>query len=266
MLNENNGKIDILVDTIVGEAEDRKHKSGCPRIGTDYRYSELDEGVQFLTDYLEARQTDVVSGNRENTDEKAFDKDGNLRVEMTVRVGNSASKQLYTEVTEDGFYVYPSAKDMDERNRDAAQYAMNAEEAMNIHRSMMIDEKSPTKLTVKVISGISSDGFETVVTKGDNTIYERRYNYGYSCSYDKTFAEERTPYVSDVLQSLIDEYQVNDFSVEAGKNVFAGKDVRSETVENFKNEYCSNLQLIGSEQDFTAAVESIPTNEEGLEQ
>lgn len=106
-------------------------------------------------------------------------------------------------------------------------------------------DSSVTKLTVKVRSGMSADGFEATVTNGDDVLFEKRYDYGYNCSWNKDSADERTPYVSDVLQSLIDEYQAGEFSVEAGRNVFAGKDVRPEKVEEFKNDYCTDLKLSG---------------------
>lgn len=49
--------------------------------------------------------------------------------------------------------------------------------------------------------------------------------------------------MADVLQGLVDEYQVNEFSVSAGRNVFARKDVGPDAVEKFKNKYCTGLVL-----------------------
>lgn len=49
--------------------------------------------------------------------------------------------------------------------------------------------------------------------------------------------------MADVLQGLVDEYQVNEFSVSAGRNVFAGKDVGPDAAGRFKNKYCTGLVL-----------------------
>lgn len=114
------------------------------------------------------------------------------------------------------------------------------------------------KLNIIVKSGINSDGFNTVIKDGDNVIEEKSWNYGYNCSYDKMFANKQEPYVTDVLQDLINKYNVDEFSVEAGKNVFAKKDVASHKVEEFKNKYCSELYLSGVDLNTPDEDEFIP--------
>lgn len=99
------------------------------------------------------------------------------------------------------------------------------------------------KLTIAVNSGISGDGFTTRVTKSGRLIYEKNWNYGYSCSCDRKFADERHPYVGDVLQGIIDKYQVNKFSVDVGRNVFRGTDESMERVADFKHRHCSDLKV-----------------------
>lgn len=99
------------------------------------------------------------------------------------------------------------------------------------------------KLTIAVNSGISGDGFTTRVTKSGRLIYEKDWNYGYSCSYDRKFADKRNPYVGDILQGIIDKYQVNEFSVDAGRNVFKGTDESMECVADFKHRHCSDLKV-----------------------
>lgn len=114
------------------------------------------------------------------------------------------------------------------------------------------------KLNIIVKSGINGDGFNTVIKDGDNVIEEKSWNYGYNCSYDKMFANKQEPYVTDVLQDLINKYNVDEFSVEAGKNVFAKKDVASHKVEKFKNKYCSELYLSGVDLNTPDEDEFIP--------
>lgn len=99
------------------------------------------------------------------------------------------------------------------------------------------------KMTVTVKSGLNSDGFDVKITADGKPVLDHDYRYGYDAAYSKVHVSERAPYVTDVLQGLIDKYHISDFTVEAGKNVFAGTDVRAETVEDFKTEYCSGLKL-----------------------
>lgn len=111
------------------------------------------------------------------------------------------------------------------------------------------------KLVVIVRSGISADGFDVAVGDGEETVYKNAYRYGYNCSYDKRFASETEPYVQDVLQGLIDTYSIDRTSVEAGRNVFAGKRVEQDLVGRFWTKYCRNLTMV--EDDFTKAVEGL---------
>lgn len=107
------------------------------------------------------------------------------------------------------------------------------------------------KLDVKVSTGLNADGFDAVVRDGDNVVYQESYRYGYNCSYASDFANEDKPYVTDVLQELIDRYQVDKLSVGAGRNTFAEKGVSEVKVEEFKAKYCQGLYIGQSEDDFT---------------
>lgn len=99
------------------------------------------------------------------------------------------------------------------------------------------------KMTVTFNCGINADGFNVIITANGKQVLDHDYNYGYNVTYNKDWGSERTPYVTDVLQDLIDKYHISDFTVKAGRNAFMGTDVRPETVENFKTEYCSGLKL-----------------------
>ena len=122
------------------------------------------------------------------------------------------------------------------------------------------------KLSVILKSGINSNGFRTVVMDdAEAVIAENDWSYGYNCSWSKKFASEERPHVSDVLQNLIDQYQVDTFEVESGKNVFAGNDVSSDRVEEFKKDYCRNLS-VGKDaaQSFADALASIGLPDDGM--
>lgn len=100
-------------------------------------------------------------------------------------------------------------------------------------------------MTLNIIlkNGISADGFDTVIENGDETIHKESWSYGYNCSYNKAFANSRKPYVTDVLQNLIDQYNVDDVSIRSGMNLFANHAMSSEKANEFEAKYCSNLKL-----------------------
>ena len=52
---------------------------------------------------------------------------------MTIWIGQDVQQRAYTEVTKDGWYLYPSAKDMDEHDHSTAIYMDNAMDAVNTH-------------------------------------------------------------------------------------------------------------------------------------
>lgn len=124
----------------------------------------------------------------------------------------------------------------------------------------------PMKLNIIVKSGVNADGFETVILNDDNVVNRQSYAYGYDCSYDRTFANGQKPYVTDVLQGLVDQYQVDEVSVAAGQNKFADKDMSFRRVQDFKARYCKDLKLPDMGQDFADAVTSIPNDSQEMEQ
>lgn len=121
-------------------------------------------------------------------------------------------------------------------------------------------------LNIRLESRISTNGFKTSVTKDGETSEETLWSYGYNCSYSRCFADNRKPYVADVLQKLIDENQISSVNVTAGQNVFAGKQVSEKDVEVFKSKYCSGLKFHEEEMGFADAVASIPEEITSMEQ
>lgn len=80
-----------------------------------------------------------------------------------------------------------------------------------------------------------------------------------NCSYDRAFADSRAPYVTDVLQGLIDKYHMDELDVAPGKNAFRGSNVSTERAEEFRSRYCSSLKL-SEDLSFADAVASIPAD------
>lgn len=104
------------------------------------------------------------------------------------------------------------------------------------------DKSSMYALKIKVASGINSDGFDVAVVNAKNqTVYEHSYSFGWNASWDKRFASKDAPYVSDIIKSLCDKYDIpkENIFVYAGMNVFAGKSVKADVVERFKTKYLS---------------------------
>lgn len=124
------------------------------------------------------------------------------------------------------------------------------------------------KLNVTVNSGISADGFSVAVVDEDEKILEQKdYAYGYDCSYDRRFADGRSPYVTDVLQGYLDRYGIHEVDLFAGRNLFNGKEVPMDRVRQFKDSYCQDLEGATVEcpadvQEFADAVAAISEPEE----
>lgn len=122
------------------------------------------------------------------------------------------------------------------------------------------------KLSVILKSGINSDGFCTMVMNdAEEVIAADDWSYGFNCSWSKKSASEKEPYVSDVLQNLIDQYQVDTFEVQSGKNVYTGRNVSSDRMEEFKKDYCMNLS-VGKDavQSFEDGLASIGLPDDGV--
>lgn len=138
-------------------------------------------------------------------------------------------------------------------------------ELVDLEQDLTVEE-SPVTLTIKVRSGMHSDGFLTIVAKGDEVLNEKGWDYGCNCSCQRSDISEQTPYVPDILQELIDKYHVDEFSVEAGVNVFARAEEKAAKVERFKEKFCTDLKLYGGTAEFADAVATISGTEDGLKQ
>jgi len=102
---------------------------------------------------------------------------------------------------------------------------------------------SENQMTITVGSHLNSDGFDVCITDPDgNEVFEMDYAYGWDASYDRKFASKDKPYVSDIINELVQEYNVDRSSIKVvnGRNVFNGKDV--DRASEFSSKYleCTN--------------------------
>ncbi len=93
------------------------------------------------------------------------------------------------------------------------------------------------KMIISPISGINSDGFIIEIKDIDGKgIYKQEYRYGYNAAYDRSFADEKSIYVADIINDLCSRYSIDKSTIDvvAGDNKFTGKKVSNTFVDNFK--------------------------------
>ena len=108
---------------------------------------------------------------------------------------------------------------------------------------------SENQMTITVGSHLNSDGFDVSITDKDgNELFNMDYAYGWDASYDRRWASEDKPYVSDIINELVQEYNVDRSSIKVvnGKNVFNGKNV--DKASEFSSKYleCTNTGNIAN--------------------
>lgn len=107
-------------------------------------------------------------------------------------------------------------------------------------------------MTISLLSAINSDGFRISIDDESNadTLFEKEYRYGYDVSYSKSFANSKKPYVTDLIDRLVDFYNVDDIQVIAGKNRFNDKSISNSDIQNFKNKYLkASSNVLASDDD-----------------
>ena len=96
-------------------------------------------------------------------------------------------------------------------------------------------------MTIIPSAGLNADGFSIIIDSDNGILTNKTFTYGYSASYDKRFASDKAPYVTDILEEMSEG--VDSILVMAGRNVFAGKPIRKETVDNFVEKYIKGSRL-----------------------
>lgn len=152
--NNNEKSFNIMADTLIGKASDPYHEYGGPRLTLGCPYSQRDDVCSHLVWWLSDRYGDVRLHDGDPTinktahghaDDKAFrygssyaEMNGSLHTEITIWIGQDVQHHAYTEVAKHGWYLYPSAKDMDERNEDTVVYMDNAMDVINTHIAVAV--------------------------------------------------------------------------------------------------------------------------------
>ena len=105
-------------------------------------------------------------------------------------------------------------------------------------------------LYIEVMSGVNADGFTAIVADSisGEEIFRQTYYYGYTASYDRRWASSRAPYVTDIINDLKSRYNVSNVEVTAGKNLFRGDSMSSDSVEKFKNKYLNESISLSDDQ------------------
>ena len=99
------------------------------------------------------------------------------------------------------------------------------------------DLDSSNKMFITVRSGVNSDGFIVTITDKDGKeIFKQRYDYGYNASYKRSFADDKAPFVADIISELCAKYNIskNDINYKSGENVFKGSTISDKYITNFK--------------------------------
>ncbi len=100
------------------------------------------------------------------------------------------------------------------------------------------------QMFIKVMSGISADGFEIEIKEGLASLFAEQYRYGYNASFNRSWADEKKPFTTEIVAALMTEYGVarKDIIVSQGKNVFRGDLVDADRVTDFENNYLMHLK------------------------
>jgi len=99
------------------------------------------------------------------------------------------------------------------------------------------DLDNSNKMVITVRSGVNSDGFIVTITdKEGKEVFKQRYDYGYNASYKRSFADDKAPFVADIISELCAKYNIskNDIDYKSGENVFKGSNVSDKDINNFK--------------------------------
>lgn len=104
-----------------------------------------------------------------------------------------------------------------------------------MRRLIEITEYDDSKMTIVLDSGINADGFSIKI--GDK--FEQDYAYGYNASWDKSWANDRQPFVSDIILELMRKYNISPDNVEVinGYNTFKGSE-NTANIDKFIRDYC----------------------------
>ena len=96
-------------------------------------------------------------------------------------------------------------------------------------------------LFVRTESGLNADGFDVEVYENNEPeptrIFRTSYRYGYTASYNPSWATEQKPFTTDILVDLVNKYNIDKITVGAGTFVFSGKSMTEDDCKKFVKDY-----------------------------
>lgn len=130
-----------LATLLDGEkADDLNHEFGRFVLAPASPYPDRDLVLDAAAKWFDDTQEDLRSGTHVRSDVRAVTENESMRTEMKIWIGTDVEKYCYTEITKDGFYLYPNAFSMDVGDREDAVFADNAKDAVNIHAATAVAE------------------------------------------------------------------------------------------------------------------------------
>ena len=100
-----------------------------------------------------------------------------------------------------------------------------------------LKEDTHYTITVTPISRISTDGFQVVVTNGEEEVEKKEYLYGWTASYSRKFADSGKPFTGDIIKKYCNKYNVPTSEIKfiKGTNTFTGKEISDDAFNSVKN-------------------------------
>ncbi len=264
---------EITADTIMGAASYSFHMNGGPALRYARAYSDRDKVCERMACWLEDRQDDVVSGNHEHSFKGAF-RNGNLYTEMKIRIGD-ISKTVYTEVAKDGFHLYSSAENMDDKNQGLVVH--DAKNAVAIHAATVMAAAERMDAKKEWTDRHSMEGMANKSKLLNNPEYKALSMPGKMESIDTMF--ELEPDFAEALQRIYDkafnksaDINDQDFANAVGEQMGAFNRMTNDNGLKFSMDPDEGIVSYGktpesnAEQDFADAVAAIPANDSQMEQ
>lgn len=99
------------------------------------------------------------------------------------------------------------------------------------------------KLVVTIHTGSVIDRFAVTVIKDNEQVFNQTYEYGRNASSSRNWSGKPTPYVSDILRALCDEYSIPKSNIEVteGDNVFEGSGISKRKIQEFTDKYVTPI-------------------------
>ncbi len=76
------------------------------------------------------------------------------------------------------------------------------------------------KMILANTAGIGSDGMEITIVTDKVELFHDEYYYGYNASYSEVWADEKKPFINDIIADLKKEYGVTEEQFVEGRHIF----------------------------------------------